>query len=54
MHILFTTISLPQKQRLNPRNYYKMELIMELFVWAAGDDVNMHAKIQSITKGRYL
>jgi hypothetical protein len=31
-HILFTTISLLQKQRLNPRNYYKKELIMKLFV----------------------
>jgi hypothetical protein len=31
-HILFTTISLLQKQRLNPRNYSKQEIIMELFV----------------------
>jgi hypothetical protein len=30
--ILFTTISLLQKQRLNPRNYSKQELIMKLFV----------------------
>jgi hypothetical protein len=30
-HILFTTISLLQKQRLNPRNYSKQELITELF-----------------------
>jgi hypothetical protein len=28
--ILFTTISLLQKQRLNPRNYSKHELITEL------------------------
>jgi hypothetical protein len=29
---LFSTISLLQKQRLNPKNYSKQELIMELFV----------------------
>jgi hypothetical protein len=27
-HILFTTISLLQEQRLNPRNYFKQEIIM--------------------------
>jgi hypothetical protein len=32
MHILFTTISLLQKQRLNPRNYSKQEIIMKRFV----------------------
>jgi hypothetical protein len=32
VHILFTTISLLQRQRLNLRNYSKHELIMELFV----------------------
>jgi hypothetical protein len=29
---LFSTISLLQKQRLNPTNYSKQELIMKLFV----------------------
>jgi hypothetical protein len=29
---LFYTISLLQEQRLNPRNYSKKELIMEIFV----------------------
>jgi hypothetical protein len=53
-HILFTTISLLQKLRLNPRNYSKQELIMELFVYATDSGMHMHAKIQSITKGRYL
>jgi hypothetical protein len=53
-HILFTTISLLQKQRLNPRNYSEQDLIMEIFVWATADDMNMHAKIQNITKGRYV
>jgi hypothetical protein len=54
MHILFTTISLLQKQRLNPRNYSKREIIMTLFVWATGKDMNMHAKFQIICKHRYL
>jgi hypothetical protein len=30
-HILFTTISLLQKERLNPRNYSKQQLIIKLF-----------------------
>jgi hypothetical protein len=54
MHVLFTTISLLQKQRLNPRNYSKQELTLELLVQATRDDMNRHAKIQSFTKGRYL
>jgi hypothetical protein len=54
MHILFTTISLLQKWRLNPRNYFKQEIIMKLFVRATGDDMNMHAKFKIICKGRYL
>jgi hypothetical protein len=32
VHCALTTISLLQKQRLNPRNYSKQELIMELIV----------------------
>jgi hypothetical protein len=32
MHVLFTTNSLLQKNRLNPRNYSKQEIIMKLFV----------------------
>jgi hypothetical protein len=51
---LFSTISLPQKQGLNPRNYSKKEIIMKLFVCAMGDDMNMHAKFQIIFKHRYL
>jgi hypothetical protein len=53
-HILFTTISLLQKQRLNPRNYSKQEIIMKLFVWATGDDMYMYAKFQIIWKHEYL
>jgi hypothetical protein len=41
---LFSIISLLQKQRLNPRNYSKQEIIMKLFVGATGDDMNIHAK----------
>jgi hypothetical protein len=54
MDILFTIIFLLHKQRLNPRNHSNQELIMEIFLWATGDDMNMYVKIQSITKGRYL
>jgi hypothetical protein len=31
-HNLFTTISLLQKQRLNPKTYSKQEIIMKLFL----------------------
>jgi hypothetical protein len=31
-HKLFSTKSLLQEQKLNPRNFYKQELIMEIFV----------------------
>jgi hypothetical protein len=54
IHILFTTISLLQKQRLNPRNYYKQEIIMKFFSCSTGDDMNMHEKFQIIGKHRYL
>jgi hypothetical protein len=45
---LFSTISLLQKQRLNPRNYSKQEIIMKIIVWATVLDMNMHEKFQSI------
>ncbi len=51
---LFSTISLLQKQRLKPGNYSKQEIIMKLFLWATGNDMNMHAKFQIIRKHRYL
>jgi hypothetical protein len=41
---LFSTISLLQNQRLNPGNYSKQEIIMKRFVWATGDDMDMHEK----------
>jgi hypothetical protein len=43
-------IYLIQEQKLNTSNYPKQELIMEIFLWATDDDMNMHAKIQSLSK----
>jgi hypothetical protein len=51
---LFSTIFLLQKQRLNPGNYSKMEIIMKLFAQAAGGDMHMYAKFQINCKPRYL
>jgi hypothetical protein len=51
-HILFTIISLLQKQRLNPINYSKQELIMKLFVWATDNGMHMHAKNSEHYKGQ--
>jgi hypothetical protein len=51
---LFSPISLLQKQRLIPRNYPKKEIIMKLFVWSTGYDMNMHEKFQIICNNRYL
>jgi hypothetical protein len=53
-HILFTTISSLQKQRLNPRNYSKEEITMKLFASATGYDMDMYAKFQISCKHIYL
>jgi hypothetical protein len=53
-HKLFSTISLLQKKRLNPRNYSKQESIMELFLYSTDNGMHMNAKIKSIIKCRYL
>jgi hypothetical protein len=45
MQISFSAIYLLQEWELNPRNYSKMEFIMEFFVWATNHDMNMYAKI---------
>jgi hypothetical protein len=45
---LFSTISLLQKQRLNHGNYSKQEINMKLFVWATGNDMDMHEKFRLI------
>jgi hypothetical protein len=44
-HRLFSTISLLQKQILNPRNYSRKELITDVFVYASDNGIHMHAKI---------
>ncbi len=53
-HMVFTMIYLLQEQKLKPRNYFNQELITELFVRDTEYDMNMHAKIQSIGRYRYL
>jgi hypothetical protein len=53
-HKLFSTISLLQKQILNPKKYSKQELIMKIYVWVTNTDMNIHAKTQNILKHRYL
>jgi hypothetical protein len=53
-HILFSTIYSLQEQKLNTSNYPRQELIMGIFVFATNYDMNMHAKIQSISKYIYL
>jgi hypothetical protein len=53
-YILFTTISLLHKHRLNPKNCSRKEIIMKLFAWATGDDMDMYAKFQINCKHRYL
>jgi hypothetical protein len=50
----FSTILLLQNQRLNPGNYSKQEIIMKLFLWATGDDMDIYAKFQINCKHRYL
>jgi hypothetical protein len=54
MHILFTTIYLLQKQKLNPRIYSKQELIMSIFVQSTDHNINMHAKSQYLILHRFL
>jgi hypothetical protein len=53
-HNLFPTNSLLKKQILNPRNYSKQELTIELFMWATNNDINIYTKIQIISKLRYF
>jgi hypothetical protein len=54
MYIPFSTIYLLQEQRLNPRNYSNQKLITEIYVRTTANDMNMHAKIQSLSKYKYL
>jgi hypothetical protein len=39
------TLYLLHEQKLNPRNYFKQETIMNIFVWTTVHDMNMYAKI---------
>jgi hypothetical protein len=54
MHISVSTIYSLQERELNPRNYPNQEFIMEFFVWTTYNDMDIDAKIQSISKYRYL
>jgi hypothetical protein len=47
-HILFTTIYLMEKHKLNYRNYSEQEIIMRNFVQATEYDANTYAKIKYI------
>jgi hypothetical protein len=54
MHILFTTIYLLYKQKLNHENYSALELNMGNFVQANEYDVGMYAEFQDVCKYRYF
>jgi hypothetical protein len=54
MPILFTTIYLLHKQKLNHRNYSEQELNMGNFVQANEYDVHMYAKFQDVYKYIYF
>jgi hypothetical protein len=54
MYILFTTIYLLQEQKLNPRNYSKQEIMVNIFVQATMHKVYMHAKFGCLDAYRFL
>jgi hypothetical protein len=54
MHISFSAIYLLQEKRLNTRNYSNHGLIMEKNLLTTDNDMNMHAKIQIISKYKYF
>jgi hypothetical protein len=54
MHISFSTIYFLQEQKLNPRNYSEQEIIMSIFVGNTDHDMNIQAKIHSISNYRSL
>jgi hypothetical protein len=53
-HIVFTTIYLLQKQKLNPKTYSEQETIMRIFVQSNYHDVHIHAKNQCMNMNRHL
>jgi hypothetical protein len=54
MHILFTTIYLLYKQKLNHTNYSAQEIIMKKFVQPTEYDMHMYAKFQDVYKYIYF
>jgi hypothetical protein len=46
IHMLFTTIYLLQKQKLNRNNYYEQKINMVYFIQPNEHDMIMHANIQ--------
>jgi hypothetical protein len=54
LHILFTTIYLLHKPKLNHGNYSEQELNMGNFVQSNEYDVQMYAKFQDVCKYRYF
>jgi hypothetical protein len=48
-YILFTTIYLLKKQKLNPNKYSEQEINMSNFVKATKHDVHMYAKFRDFT-----
>jgi hypothetical protein len=54
MHIIFTTIYVLQKQKLNPRNCSEQEIDMGNFVQATECDMNMHVKIKCMNMHGFL
>jgi hypothetical protein len=54
MYILFTTIYLLHKQKLNDGNYSEQELSMGHFVQANDYDAHMYTKLQYACKYRYF
>jgi hypothetical protein len=53
-HILFTMIYLWQEQKLNPKIYYKNEIIMIIFVQATEHVMHMYAKFEYSNVHRFL
>jgi hypothetical protein len=53
-HILFSIIYLLQEQKLNPRNYSKQEIIMNIFVEDTIYKVYMYAKFRCLGAYRFL
>jgi hypothetical protein len=54
IHILFTTIYLLHKQKLNHGNYSEQELNMKKFVQDNEYDVHMYTMFQDVCKYRYF